>query len=639
MARKRRMANERRRRKMRDYDSEPELESDNEESKLSHDDTCPPSDTQNYHSNSLEVKIESPISNEKARLIDQTSGKVNHQLLGPIYCLAALRGKWEDFQNAPSGCTNMELTDRGDRPLHVAAAAKQTALVHNLVKHLNISDLELRNKRGDTAFHFAALSGVVEMAEVMYKKNKNLPIIRSSIRMTPLEMAVLHGNREMVKYLYKITPIEVLNAYEYMEILAGIIHIDMYGTARRMLSDRKDSKIAFSPTNIGSVLKVLAQKSISHNHTIQERLWERLVIMIATIAYIPYFKRIYISLQTRRNASFLVHWLLKQILRSPDLDIISLIQETQVLYDAAKIGNVEFLTLLIQTFPDLIWRIDSRRSSIFHVAVINRQEKVYSLIHQTGVIKNVCTLYKDSDRNNILHLAGKRAPRSRLNIVSGPALQMQRELQWFEAVEKIVQPSYLQMKNRHGQTPRELFTVEHETLREDGEKWMKKTATSCMVVATLIATVVFAAAFTVPGGYKQEKGSPIFLKDVWFTVFVTSDAVAMFTSTASIMTFLSLFTAQFRKYDFLVSLPAKLMTGLFTLFASIVCMVVTFSATFILVYKEEKHGTWPKVVAALGLLPIILYVLLNCKLWIALIRSTFFASRSMFRLSNNMLFQ
>lgn len=123
----------------------------------------------------------------------------------------------------------MELTDRGDRPLHVAAAAKQTALVHNLVKHLHECDLELQNKRGDTAFHFAALSGVVEMAEVMYKKNKNLPIIRSSIRMTPLEMAVLHGNREMVKYLYKITPIEVLNAYEYMEILAGIIHIDMYG--------------------------------------------------------------------------------------------------------------------------------------------------------------------------------------------------------------------------------------------------------------------------------------------------------------------------------------------------------------------------------------------------------------------------
>ncbi|CAA2967260.1 Hypothetical predicted protein [Olea europaea subsp. europaea] len=489
--------------------------------------------------------------------------------------------------------------------LHVAAAAKKTAFASNLVEHLEASELELGNIYGETAFFVVARSEVVEMAKVMYEKNKNLSTIPnySDSDMIPLEMAIFLRNRKMVKYRCRITPVEYLNPNKFMDILAATIHIDMYDIALEILN-AVDESIVTSTAKVGSVLQVLARKPLSQNHGIRGRIWERLVSIITTIPY-PYIPYI--------------------------------IQEIEIFHAAAKIGNVEFFTLLSYSYPDLIWNFDSERNSIFHIAVTNRQEEVFSLIYHKGIRKDAIALIEDNDGNNILHLAGKKAPRSRLNIVSGPSLQMQRELQWFKAVEKIVGPSYLQTKNRDHKTPRKLFTLEREKLREDGEKWMKKTATSCMVVATLIATVVFAAAFTVPGGYKEDIGAPIFLNDGWFTVFVTFDAVAMFTSTASILTFLSLFTAQYREDDFLFSLPTKLMVGLVTLFASIVCMVITFSTTFFLVYKEEKHGTLPKVVAALSLLPIILYAVLNCRLWIAIIHSTFFASSFMFRPRNNRL--
>ncbi|KAF5186903.1 Ankyrin repeat family protein [Thalictrum thalictroides] len=62
-------------------------------------------------------------------------------------------------------------------------------------------------------------------------------------------------------------------------------------------------------------------------------------------------------------------------------------------------------------------------------------------------------------------------------------------------------------------TPRELFAEEHAALVEKGEKWMKETAAGCMVVAALIATVVFAAAFTLPGGNKEYSGH-IWLKSL-----------------------------------------------------------------------------------------------------------------------------
>lgn len=51
-------------------------------------------------------------------------------------------------------------------------------------------------------------------------------------------------------------------------------------------------------------------------------------------------------------------------------------------------------------------------------------------------------------------------------------------------------------------------------LKVTGEKWMKDTATSCMFVATLVASVVFAAAFTVPGSNREDTGLPFFLEKI-----------------------------------------------------------------------------------------------------------------------------
>jgi magnesium-transporting ATPase (P-type) len=147
-----------------------------------------------------------------------------------------------------------------------------------------------------------------------------------------------------------------------------------------------------------------------------------------------------------------------------------------------------------------------------------------------------------------------------------------------------------------------------------------------MVVTTLIATVVFAAAFTLPDGNKEETGAPIFLKDGRFTIFVTSYVVAMFFSTASILMFLSILTSRYGEDGFLFTLPAKLIVGLITLFASIVCMVLTFSATFFLVYDEENEGTLQKIVDGLTLLPITLYAVLNCWLYALLCFKKFMLS-------------
>ena len=51
-----------------------------------------------------------------------------------------------------------------------------------------------------------------------------------------------------------------------------------------------------------------------------------------------------------------------------------------LLFDAAKFGNTEFLIKLIRSYPNIIWKKDNETQSLFHMAVINRQESVLNLL-------------------------------------------------------------------------------------------------------------------------------------------------------------------------------------------------------------------------------------------------------------------
>ncbi|KAD3068355.1 hypothetical protein E3N88_36235 [Mikania micrantha] len=259
---------------------------------------------------------------------------------------------------------------------------------------------------------------------------------------------------------------------------------------------------------------------------------------------------------------------------------------SRVLFIATEMGNTKFVVELIRLYPDLIWKVNDNGLSIFHIAVKHRHEGIYNLLFEIGAMKDLITPLRDEHENNMLHLVGTRAKQKQLEDVSGVALQMQRELLWFQEVKKMIPPSYRERKNTDGLTPHDLFTIEHKELVTQGEKWMKGTASQCMVVATLIATIVFAAAFTVPGGYDQDNGIPTFYSKATFIVFVVADAISLFWSCASILIFLSILTSRYAEKDFLESLPNKLISGLLTLFLSITTMTVAFGVSFFVLYHK-----------------------------------------------------
>ena len=99
---------------------------------------------------------------------------------------------------------------------------------------------------------------------------------------------------------------------------------------------------------------------------------------------------------------------------------------------AVEHDNPEAVEEIIRYFPQAISTNDNDYPLI-QLAIINRCERVYNfLVHQVTTDKHSHKVRTDEYGNNLLHLAAQLAPIHKLNLVSGAALQMQRELQWFE---------------------------------------------------------------------------------------------------------------------------------------------------------------------------------------------------------------
>ncbi|KAM0008604.1 putative PGG domain-containing protein [Helianthus debilis subsp. tardiflorus] len=290
---------------------------------------------------------------------------------------------------------------------------------------------------------------------------------------------------------------------------------------------------------------------------------------------------------------------------------------TRSILEAACKNAYEVVNKILQRSPKAIKSTDKDGYDIIQFAILNCSEKIYNLIYDIGERKNLYRTYKDSYKNNIQHLVGRLAPSSVLNQRTGATLQLQRELQWREEVKKLVFPTYITQENMFNETPDMVFTREHENLVKEGEKWMKTTAESCSTTATLITTIVFVAAITVPGGSNQEKGTPLFIKETAFIIFAISDAISLFTSSTALLVFLSILTARFAEKDFLVSFPRRLFIGLFSLLVSTTTMMITFSATLFLVFDDKKP--WMLLpICGLAFIPISSFVTLQLPLMVDL---------------------
>jgi len=198
-------------------------------------------------------------------------------------------------------------------------------------------------------------------------------------------------------------------------------------------------------------------------------------------------------------------------------------------------------------------------------------------------------------------------------------------MKFMQAVEKIVHPTMKENKNGDGKKPYDLFTENHEELLKAGEKLTKETATSYIGVVYIIITIMFAAVFTIPGGNNQDTGSPIFLHDNIFNIFLLADALSIIASASSLLVFIGIHTSSYTAKDFLKVLPIKLMVGLMLLLFSICSMLIAFYAALNMILKgNHTSSRWSVLgpIVSLGSVPITILIVSRLRFIYKIFHST-----------------
>ncbi|VVA34692.1 PREDICTED: ankyrin, partial [Prunus dulcis] len=344
--------------------------------------------------------------------------------------------------------------------LYIATELEHEHIVEELVQLMLEEDLEIKSS-GWTALAVAADRGNIKIVKCMVRKSKKiLSIATENNNMTPILLACISEHWDVVRYLYSVTPLEDLmpDKGPYgAGLVCHSIGVKKFDIAQELINRCPKLVLTKDPFGISPMHALAFLPSIFPRIN---RIREMKLIHIQSLQILDHMCEVMTHLDGKEMED--VH---------------------EAIFRAVERGIFEFFDRIFQASPNLVWSYNRMRRNAFQFAIECRQEKVYTLIYKLDKRKrsSIANLV-DTSKNGMLHVAGMLSPLAKLDNISGAALQMQRELQWFKEVETIVLPRMRDILNNENLTPRALFTKNHKELVKEGERWMKETATSCTVV-------------------------------------------------------------------------------------------------------------------------------------------------------------
>ncbi|KAJ8564429.1 hypothetical protein K7X08_000889 [Anisodus acutangulus] len=299
------------------------------------------------------------------------------------------------------------------------------------------------------------------------------------------------------------------------------------------------------------------------------------------------------------------------------------------LFLATKSGCTEIIDEILKTYPQAVEYVDSEGRNVLHVAIKYRQMQFFDIVEKMGTPMRRLKRKITHQGNSLLHMVGVKED-SEIADMRSPALLLQENLLLFERVKNVCSAYFSEIINEEGKTAEELFTKENTTLRSEVNDWLKRTAENCTIVAVLIATVAFAAAYTIPGGPNQSTGYPVLLDQPFFVIFTIGDVLSITFALTSMINFLSILTSSFLLHEFRRSLPQKLTLGVTLLILSVSMMMLAFASTIILMihYKER----WTKIaLSSMAFLPVTIFAVSYFPLYVSLWKNFNYSLRKLAR--------
>ncbi|RDY03711.1 Protein ACCELERATED CELL DEATH 6, partial [Mucuna pruriens] len=413
---------------------------------------------------------------------------------------------------------------RGDTALHVAVRSKNSAIVNFLLahyakvksKHDEMKDKEITretNEYGNTPLHEAVYCRNVDVIKNILFADESVVHSLNKSKRSPLYLAVVIGNVQILNLLLQIP----FPADQSLPLCLGN-----------------------SPLHAA----ILERRPVLINEILAQR--PELVYLrdeeggtpLHYAAYIGYVEGFQI--------------LLKNSLDKSDETALEVNKKGHLpIHLACKRGHVEVVKIFLQhdewhTNPyDVL--LNQKGQNILHVAAKNGRTNVVQYLLKNPKIDQFTINQKDNDGNTPLHLASMnlfpkvlyfitRDKRTDVNLSNNNGLtardivgKNQMTIRKFLAI-RVLKEAGVPMKmkdmlrSQHQRPPRRDLSL-------------KDLLNTFLVVATLMVTVTFAAAFTVPGGVygsddpnPKKRGMAILAHKPLFWVFTTFNMVAMYSS-------------------------------------------------------------------------------------------------------------
>uniref|UniRef100_A0A0E0BHB4 PGG domain-containing protein n=1 Tax=Oryza glumipatula TaxID=40148 RepID=A0A0E0BHB4_9ORYZ len=225
-----------------------------------------------------------------------------------------------------------------------------------------------------------------------------------------------------------------------------------------------------------------------------------------------------------------------------------------LLNSAAYRGYVSVARELVHHCPDAPYFFATAGRSCLHIAVSEGHLEFVKFILESPYLRKLVNM-RDDDGNTALHYAVKKCdPRmvaallshqdtdvTVLNEVGGEAAwelegatDYAKTLNWNEVLMllfKVDPQSAMSVYILHKMAKDKL----NKLSMKDAKSLTQTYTSNTSLVAILIATITFAAAFTLPGGYSSHAGNlgfPIMARKFAFQSFLIADTLAMFSSLA-----------------------------------------------------------------------------------------------------------